>query len=124
MSHSASPCIMVCIVMYHDDQSPSTSTCSTFPDWGGSRAQRQTRNPHMVVSHMGLPNFFVKRQKNKNKKTMLNFMCGRFGSIFDGFGHRDRHGWTRRKKSSRLYEFMLKIHKVRCLAEEITIKQI
>ena len=39
-----------CIVMYHDDQSPSTSTCSTFPDWGGYRTQKQTRNPHFKVT--------------------------------------------------------------------------
>ena len=33
-----------CIVMYHDDQSPSTSTCSTFPNWGDlvHRDKRET----------------------------------------------------------------------------------
>ena len=35
-----------CIVMYRDDQSPSTSTCSTFPDWGISCTETNEKPPN------------------------------------------------------------------------------
>ena len=74
-----------CIVMYHDDQSPSTSTCSTFPDWGGSRAQRQTRNPHLGISLLLGEGQNIKQQKN------LVHFCPK-NSIG---GNSDHHGWIR-----------------------------
>ena len=42
-----------CIVMYHDDQSPSTSTCSTFPDWGGSTSEIGVRSKNQKSAVLG-----------------------------------------------------------------------
>ena len=36
-----------CIIMYHDDDEPSTSSCSTCPAQGWFRAKKQNRNSQM-----------------------------------------------------------------------------
>ena len=69
-----------CIVMYHDDQSPSTSTCSTFPNWGDlvHRDKRET-SIWACLFWMGTPQISpTKIAKHLNDKS--NF-CPQIGVL-------------------------------------------